>query len=122
MIPSHFYRLFIQQLVMNNATCSDAPPKTSMYRHHLPRGLRIYTIACYLFIQKQFFYKKKQWRPPSKKNNIYRGKNLSPRKRKACHSISTSRKKMFTRKGSGNHQEKGATRKKPHSPLVLQIL
>jgi hypothetical protein len=28
-------------------------------------------------------YKKKQWRPPSKKKK--RGKNLSPRNRKACH-------------------------------------
>jgi hypothetical protein len=30
-------------------------------------------------------YKKKQWRPPSKKKN--RGRNLSPRNMKACHSI-----------------------------------
>jgi hypothetical protein len=28
-------------------------------------------------------YKKKQWRPPSKKKK--RRKNLSPRNRKACH-------------------------------------
>jgi hypothetical protein len=34
------------------------------------------------------FYKKKQWRPPSKKKK--RGKNLSPRDRKACHSVSTA--------------------------------
>jgi hypothetical protein len=34
------------------------------------------------------FYKKKQWRPPSKKKK--RGKNLSPRNRKACYSISTA--------------------------------
>jgi hypothetical protein len=34
-------------------------------------------------------YKKKQWRPPSKKKK--RGKNLSTtRNRKACHSISTA--------------------------------
>jgi hypothetical protein len=31
---------------------------------------------------------KKQWRPPSKQKK--RGKNLSPRNRKACHSISTA--------------------------------
>jgi hypothetical protein len=33
-------------------------------------------------------YKKKQWRPPGKKNK--RGKNLSPRNMKACHSIMQS--------------------------------
>jgi hypothetical protein len=33
-------------------------------------------------------YKKKQWRPPSKKKKR-RGK-LSPRNRKACHSVSTA--------------------------------
>jgi hypothetical protein len=33
-------------------------------------------------------YKKKQWRPLSKKKK--RGKNLSPRNRKACHSVGTS--------------------------------
>jgi hypothetical protein len=31
------------------------------------------------------FYKKKQWRPPSKKKK--RGKNPSPRNRKGCHII-----------------------------------
>jgi hypothetical protein len=31
-------------------------------------------------------YKKKQWRPPSKKKK--RAKNLSPRNMKACHSVS----------------------------------
>jgi hypothetical protein len=36
----------------------------------------------------RIFYKKKQWRPPSKKKK--RGKNLSPRNRKAYNS--TSRK------------------------------
>jgi hypothetical protein len=37
----------------------------------------------------KFSYKKKQWRPPSKKKK--RGKNLSPRRnRKACHSTSTA--------------------------------
>jgi hypothetical protein len=30
-------------------------------------------------------YKKKQWRPPSKKKK--RGKNLSPKNMKACHSV-----------------------------------
>jgi hypothetical protein len=34
-------------------------------------------------------YKKKQWRPPSKENKK-RGENLSPRNRKACHSVSTA--------------------------------
>jgi hypothetical protein len=33
-------------------------------------------------------YKKKQWRPPSKEKK--RGKNLSPRNRKACHNVSTA--------------------------------
>jgi hypothetical protein len=33
-------------------------------------------------------YKKKQWRPPSKKKK--RGKNLTPRNRKACHRVSTA--------------------------------
>jgi hypothetical protein len=33
-------------------------------------------------------YNKKQWRPPCKKKK--RGKNLSPRNRKACHSVSTA--------------------------------
>jgi hypothetical protein len=33
-------------------------------------------------------YKKKQRGPPSKKKK--RGKNLSPRNRKACHSVSTA--------------------------------
>jgi hypothetical protein len=37
--------------------------------------------------KKAIFYKKKQWRPPSKKKK--RGKNLSPRNSKACHSVST---------------------------------
>jgi hypothetical protein len=32
------------------------------------------------------YYKKKQWRPPSKKKK--RGKNLSPRNSKACHNVS----------------------------------
>jgi hypothetical protein len=70
-------------------------------------------------------YKKKQWRPPSKKKK--KGKNLSPRNRKACHSISSalnqsvtemrtqsamksSQKKCvikyLTRKGSRTHQAK----------------
>jgi hypothetical protein len=33
-------------------------------------------------------YKKRQRRPPSKKKK--RGKNLSPRNRKACHSVGTA--------------------------------
>jgi hypothetical protein len=33
-------------------------------------------------------YKKKQWRPPSKKKK--RGKNPSPRSMKVCHSVSTA--------------------------------
>jgi hypothetical protein len=36
-------------------------------------------------------YKKKQWRPPSKKK---KGKNLSPRNMKACHSVSTFGQKI----------------------------
>jgi hypothetical protein len=35
-----------------------------------------------------YFYKKQQHKPPSKKKK--REKNLSPRNRKACHSISTA--------------------------------
>jgi hypothetical protein len=38
---------------------------------------------------KKISYKKKQWRPPSKKRRKEGKKNLSPRKRKACHSTST---------------------------------
>jgi hypothetical protein len=41
-------------------------------------------------------YKKKQWRPPSKKKK--RGKNLSPRNRKACHNNS------LRKESSGIHQ------------------
>jgi hypothetical protein len=33
----------------------------------------------------KFSYKKKQWRPPSKKDERREKKNLSPRNRKACH-------------------------------------
>jgi hypothetical protein len=33
-------------------------------------------------------YKKRLWRPPSLKKK--RGKNLSPRNRKACHRVSTA--------------------------------
>jgi hypothetical protein len=39
---------------------------------------------------KQISYKKKQWRPPSKKKK--RGKNLSPKNMKACHSVSETKK------------------------------
>jgi hypothetical protein len=41
-------------------------------------------------------YKKRQWRPTSKKKK--RGKNLSPRNRKASHSVSTALMKMITRR------------------------
>jgi hypothetical protein len=34
-------------------------------------------------------YKKKQWRPPVSKKKK-RGKNTSPRKRKACHNVNTA--------------------------------
>jgi len=44
-------------------------------------------------IKSTIFYKKKQWRPPSKKKK--RGKNLSPRNRKACHSTSTAFLKWY---------------------------
>jgi hypothetical protein len=37
----------------------------------------------------KYFYKKKQRRPPSKKNK--RGKNLSPRNGKACHRLHAKR-------------------------------
>jgi FixJ family two-component response regulator len=43
------------------------------------------SIVNYIYITS---YKKKQWRPPSKKNK--RAKTLSPRNRKACHSVSTA--------------------------------
>jgi hypothetical protein len=43
-------------------------------------------------------YKKKQWRPPSKKKT--RGKNLSPRKRKAWHSTSTALLKSVAEVGT----------------------
>jgi hypothetical protein len=36
----------------------------------------------------RYSFKKKHWRPPSKKKK--RGKILSPRNRKACHSVSTA--------------------------------
>jgi hypothetical protein len=41
-----------------------------------------------LYLSKRISYKKQQWRPPSKKKK--RGKNLSPRSGKACHSVSTA--------------------------------
>jgi hypothetical protein len=41
-----------------------------------------------MYLYKKKSYKKKQWRPPSKTKK--RGKNISPRKRKACHSIGTA--------------------------------
>jgi hypothetical protein len=43
-------------------------------------------------------YKKKQWRPPSKKKK--RGKNLSPRNRKACHSIDVALPKSVAEVGT----------------------
>jgi hypothetical protein len=43
-------------------------------------------------------YKKKQWRPPSNKKK--RGKNLSPRNRKACPSVSTALLKSVTEIGT----------------------
>jgi hypothetical protein len=45
-------------------------------------------------------YKKKQWRPPSKKKK--RGKILSPRNRKACHSVSTALLKSVAEIGTQN--------------------
>jgi hypothetical protein len=43
-------------------------------------------------------YKKKQRRPPSKKKK--RGKNLSPRNRKTCHSVSTALLKSVSEIGT----------------------
>jgi hypothetical protein len=40
------------------------------------------------YIYQNISYKKKQWRPPSKKKK--RGENLSPRNMKACHNVSTA--------------------------------
>jgi hypothetical protein len=54
-------------------------------------------VSCHRFISASSYpglvlilisYKKKEWRPPSKKKK--RGKNLSPTNRKACHSVSTA--------------------------------
>jgi hypothetical protein len=44
------------------------------------------------------FLTKKQWRPPSKKKK--RGKNLSPRNTKACHTVSTALLKSVAEIGS----------------------
>jgi hypothetical protein len=44
-------------------------------------------------------YKKKQWRPPSKKQKREK-KKLSPRNRKACHSIGTALLKSFAEIGT----------------------
>jgi predicted transcriptional regulator len=44
------------------------------------------------------YYKKKRHKPPSKKKK--RGKNLSPRNRKACHSVSTALLKSVADIGS----------------------
>jgi hypothetical protein len=41
-----------------------------------------------IFLYPKYSYKKKQWTPSCKKKK--RGKNLSPRTRKACHSINTA--------------------------------
>jgi hypothetical protein len=46
------------------------------------------TIPRYRCEKTTISYKKKQWRPPSKKKN--KGKKLSPRKRNACHTVSTA--------------------------------
>jgi hypothetical protein len=43
-------------------------------------------------------YKTKQWRPPSKKKK--RGKNLSPRNRKACHNVGTTLMKSVAEIGT----------------------
>jgi hypothetical protein len=43
-------------------------------------------------------YKKKQWRPPSKKKK--RGKKLSLRNTKACHSVSTAIEKSVAEIGT----------------------
>jgi hypothetical protein len=45
-------------------------------------------VSEHFLFKKKYAYKKKQHKPPGKKKK--RGKNLSPRNRKACHSISTA--------------------------------
>jgi hypothetical protein len=46
-------------------------------------------IICFLYEKNS--YKKQQWRPPSKKKKRgQKTKNLSPRNRKACRSVSTA--------------------------------
>jgi hypothetical protein len=50
-------------------------------------------------------YKKKQWRPPSIKRKKG-GKNISPRNRKACHSISTAHSINSDMKSKNFLQEK----------------
>jgi hypothetical protein len=53
----------------------------------------------------KIFYKKKPWRPPSKKKK--RGKNQSPRNRKACHSVGTALLKSVAEIGTQSdcHEE-----------------
>jgi hypothetical protein len=52
-------------------------------------------------------YKKKQWRPPSKKKK--RGKNLSPGNMKACHNVSTALLKYVAE--IGTHSAMKSSRK-----------
>jgi hypothetical protein len=55
-------------------------------------------------------YKKKQWRPPSKKKK--RGKNISRRNRKACHNIDTALLKSVPE--IGTHSAMKSSRKTLH--------
>jgi hypothetical protein len=55
-------------------------------------------------------YKKKQWRPLSKKKK--RGKNQRPRNRKACHSVSTALMKSVA--GIGTQRAMKSSRKTLH--------
>jgi hypothetical protein len=56
-------------------------------------------------------YKKKQWRPPGKKKK--RGKNLSPKNRKACHIVNTALLKSVAEIGT-HSAVKSAQRKTLH--------
>jgi hypothetical protein len=58
----------------------------------------------------KYLTRKRQWRPPSKKKK--RGKNLSPRNKKACYSISTALLKSVAE--IGTHSAMKSRRKTLH--------
>jgi hypothetical protein len=62
------------------------------------RGLIIKALTDGYDINNQFSYKKKQYEPLSKIKKI--GKNLSPRNRKACHSIRNALLQSITEIGT----------------------